>query len=67
MTIEQSKERLIALEKLKIELDRSRKIAMLAPDDDYKQGYMKAMSNVFAIVNEEIRITEQLGNPEILF
>ena len=58
-------ERLECLNELKMEMEFTRKVAMLAPDDEYKEGYKKAMTNVFAIINETIRITSQHGDSRI--
>lgn len=65
LTDQQVAERLILLYELKHEIERERKSAMNAPDDEYKEGYKKAMTNVLAIINEEIRITNQHGDPTI--
>lgn len=65
LTDQQVAERLEALNELKIEMEFTRKAAMLAYEDEFKEGYMKAMTNVFAIINETIRITSQHGDPTI--
>lgn len=65
LTDQQVAERLECLNELKIEMETSRKIAMLAPENEYKEGYKLAMTNVFAILNETIRITSQHGDPTI--
>ena len=65
LTDEQVAERLECLKELKAEMEISRKYAMLAPEDEFKEGYKKAMTNTFAIINETIRITSQHGDPTI--
>jgi len=65
LTNQQVAERLECLNELKAEMEISRKYAMLAPEDEYKQGYKKATTNFFAILNETIRITSQHGDPTI--
>lgn len=65
LTDQQVAERLECLKELKEEMEFTRKAAMVAPEDEYKEGYKKAMTNMFAILNETIRITSQHGDPTI--
>lgn len=40
------------MEELKKEIERLKEQARLAPKDDYNTGYLKALTNVTAIIDE---------------
>jgi len=39
---------------IKKEIDKNKEIARLAPETDYQKGYLKAITNVTAIIDEYI-------------
>jgi hypothetical protein len=65
MTITQRIERVTLLTELRKEFEEVREIIELAKDDEYKAGALKALTNIFSIIDEKKRITNQDGDPSI--
>lgn len=59
------REKINVLTKILDDVNKIKDDARLAPECDFKHGHLKALTNVLSIVNEEIRITKQNGDPTI--
>jgi hypothetical protein len=59
-------ESIAVLDKLRSEVEELRRWASLAKKSDYNDGYLKALTNVFGIIDEQKRIIKQDGDPTIL-